>query len=44
MTAANPEAVYSCVNNGEAVCPKEIAGQSICIDGDMEWVLQQIRK
>ena len=44
MTTANPEAVYACVNNGEAVCPKEIAGQSICIDGDIGWVLQQIRK
>ena len=44
MTTANPEAVYSCVNNGEAVCPKEIAGQSICIDGDIGWVLQQNRK
>lgn len=43
MTAANPEAVYACLNDGEAVCPKEIAEQSICIDGDIGEVLQQIR-
>ena len=35
MTAQNPRAVYVCVNDGEAVCPKEIKGQSICIDGDI---------
>lgn len=43
MTAANPKAVYACINYGEAVCPKEIEEQSICIDGDIGWVLQQIR-
>ena len=43
MTAANPKAVYACLNDGEAVCPKEIAGKSICIDGDIGEVLQQIR-
>lgn len=42
MTAANPKAVYACINYGEAVCPKEIEGQSICIDGDIGWVLQQL--
>ena len=40
MTAENPEAVYVCVNYGEAVCPKEIAGQSICINGDIGEVLK----
>lgn len=35
MTAQNPRTVYVCVNDGEAVCPKEIKGQSICIDGDI---------
>ena len=43
MTAGNPKAVYACINYGAAVCPKEIEGQSICIDGDIAWVLQQIR-
>ncbi len=42
MTVENPGAVYACINYGEAFCPKEIAGQSICIDGDIGWVLQQI--
>jgi len=32
----------TCVNYGEAGCPKEIAGQSICIDGDMGEVLSQL--
>lgn len=39
MTADNPKAVYACVNDGEAVCPQGITGQSICIDGDIGWVL-----
>lgn len=42
MTAENPEAVYICVNHGEAFCPKEIAAQSICIDGDIGMVLEKI--
>lgn len=43
MTAGNSKAVYACINYGAAVCPKEIEGQSSCIDGDIAWVLQQIR-
>ncbi len=43
MTAENLRAVYACINYGETVCPKEIEEQSICIDGDIDWVLQQIR-
>ena len=35
MTARNPKAIYACINDGEAVCPKEIEKQSICIDGDI---------
>lgn len=42
MTAQNSKAVYACVNYGEAVCPHEIEKQSICIDRDIGWVLQQI--
>ncbi len=34
MTAENPKAVYACLNFGEAICPKRIEAQSICIDGD----------
>ncbi len=39
MTAENPKATYVCVNNGEAACPREIAGQSVCIDGDIGEIL-----
>ena len=42
MTAANPGAVYACINYGEAVCPEEIADRSICIDGDIGKVLNDI--
>lgn len=41
MTAENPKALYVCVNYGEAVCPKEIENQSICINGDIGDVLCQ---
>ena len=35
MTAANPRAVYACLNLGQAAAPREIQKQSICIDGDI---------
>ena len=44
MTAENPKAIYACINYGEAVCPKEIEAQSICIDGDIGSALQQIKR
>lgn len=40
MAAQNPEAAYVCVNYGEAACPQEIEGQSICIGGDIGEVLE----
>ncbi|MCM1166957.1 MAG: Sir2 silent information regulator family NAD-dependent deacetylase [Lachnospiraceae bacterium] len=40
LTAANPKAVYACVNLGEAVCPKEIERQSICIDSDIGEIIK----
>ena len=43
MTAQNPKATYACINYGEAVCPKEIEEQSICIDGDIGKVLEDLR-
>ncbi|MCM1204161.1 MAG: hypothetical protein NC300_08445 [Bacteroidales bacterium] len=42
MTAANPRAVYVCINYGEAVCPERIAKQSVCIDADIGKVLSKI--
>ena len=43
MTADNPDAVYACVNFGEAVCPEDIREQSICIDGDIGTVIDELR-
>lgn len=43
MTAKNSKATYACINYGEAVCPKEIENQSICIDGDIGAVLKDLR-
>ena len=42
ITAENPNAVYACVNYGEAVCPREITNRSICIDADIEKVLEAL--
>ena len=41
-TRANPEAVYACVNLGEAYVPKELSGQSICIDADIGGVVERL--
>ena len=42
MTAKNPDATYACVNYGEAVCPEDIRKQSICIDGDIGQVIEEL--
>ena len=42
MTYANPNAVYACLNFGEAYVPDELKGQSICINGDIREVLNSI--
>lgn len=42
MTAKNPQAVYACLNQGEAYAPEEIRKQSICIDGDIGEVLSRL--
>lgn len=34
-TAQNPQATYACLNAGDAVCPDEIAGRAVCINGDI---------
>lgn len=39
MTVKNPKAVYACLNFGEAVCPKEIASQSICINSEIQKII-----
>ena len=35
MTAKNPNAIYACINQGQAVCPQEIQRQAICINADI---------
>ena len=42
MTAANPRATYVCVNYQDALCPREIEQQSLCIQGDIHQVLEQL--
>ena len=42
MTANNPEATYVSINKGYASCPPEISSQSICIDGDIGDILNQL--
>ena len=43
MTARNPKATYACINYGDAYTLQEIAGQSICINGDIGDVLERMR-
>lgn len=42
LTARNENAVYACVNAGQAACPQEIAKRSICIDGDIGEVIEGV--
>ena len=42
MTAENPNAIYACINQGQAVCPQEIQRQAICINIDLGNALQEL--
>lgn len=42
MTWKNPNAVYTCVNMGQAECPKEIKDRSVCINADIGEVLSRL--
>lgn len=42
MTAKNPDAIYACINQGQAVCPQKIKRQSICMNADIGQVLQSL--
>ena len=42
LTYTNPKAVYACLNYNESFCPKQIADQSICIDGDCGAVIHAL--
>lgn len=41
MTANNPQAIYACINYGEAYCFDEIRERAICIDGDIGKVIAE---
>ena len=42
MTAENPDAIYACINFGEAMYPEEIQAQTIAIDGDIGEVIRDV--
>lgn len=42
-TLANPDAVYACVNLGQAPAPKELAPRAISVDGDIARVLSALK-
>lgn len=44
MTASNPQAVYACLNDGEAFVPRELADQSILINADIGRTLEEIEQ
>ena len=35
MTVKNPNAIYACISQGQAICPAEIRHKSICINDDI---------
>lgn len=42
MTYERPDSIYACINFDEAFCPEEISSRSICINGDIGQVLQDL--
>lgn len=42
FTRENPNAVYACVNLGEAAAPREIAGRALCLDSDIGKVIRDM--
>ena len=43
MTNDNKNAVYACMNYNEALCPKQIERQCICIAGDAGVILEKLK-
>lgn len=43
MTAKNTNAIYACVNQGQAVCPQEIEQRSICLDADISAAIARLQ-
>ncbi|MDE7107036.1 MAG: Sir2 silent information regulator family NAD-dependent deacetylase, partial [Clostridiales bacterium] len=44
LTSQNPNAIYACINYGEAMCPPQIESRSICINADIGEVLSEIKR
>ncbi len=44
LAIQNPEATYICINSGQAMCPKQIEDQSICIKADIKEVIDKLRE
>lgn len=42
MASQNPQAIYACINAGEAYCPDNLAGRCILIDVDISQALNAI--
>ena len=42
MTVKNPNATYACINQGQAMCPREIQRQAICINADIGGALREL--
>ena len=42
-TLQNPQATYVCLNAGQAAAPQAIAGQSLCLDGDIGETLSAVQ-
>lgn len=40
MISSDLKATYACINYGEALCPRDINKQSICLDADIATVLR----
>ena len=43
-TLENPDAVYACVNFGQAYAPREIAERSVCLDADIGRILSALKR
>lgn len=43
MTYENPNAVYACINQGQAASPREIADRSICVDRDIGKTILELK-
>jgi NAD-dependent SIR2 family protein deacetylase len=44
MTDQNPKATFVSLNRSKALCPREIASQSICINGDIAQTLKDLKQ